>query len=83
MDAHRIADRAALAVTRVIIASEVASPLERAEVLHLLVERLSQRRDADLRLARVDDGVSYGQICRILGMTRQAARRRFATPPSR
>ena len=83
MDVHRIADRPELAVPRAIIASEVASPLERAEVLNLLAERFSHRRDSDLRRARADDGASYGQIGRILGMTRQAARRRYGTTPSR
>lgn len=77
MDRHRSADHAELALTRQLVACDLASPLERAAVLQLLIERLTVRRDRDLHLARRDDGASYGEIGRVLGISRQAARRRY------
>lgn len=77
MNRHLSADRAELAVTRQLVACDLASPLERAAVLQLLIERLTIRRDRDLRLARRDDHASYGDIGRVLGISRQAARRRY------
>ena len=78
MDRYRTADRIDLAVTRLLAASDLFCPLERAAVLHLLSERLIARRDRDLRAARRDDSVSYGRIGGVLGISRQAARRRYS-----
>ena len=53
-----------------------ASHLERAEVRTMLVELLDHERDRDARLA-VDDGESFAAIGRALGITRQAAFKRY------
>lgn len=83
MDRYLAADRAELAVTRQLIGCDLASPLERAAALQLLIERLTARRDRDLQAARDHDAVSYGQIGRVLGISRQAARRRYGTDDTR
>jgi hypothetical protein len=85
VEAHDAVDFAHLAVLRSLLRSQVTEPLDRCEVLRLLVERLVLLRDEEAVAAR-DCGSTYAAVGRALGVTRQAARAKFSCergPPRR
>ena len=56
--------------------SGVTDPLEQAAALAVIARRFEQLADAKARVAR-SAGESYGAIGRALGISRQAARKRY------
>jgi len=76
MDTRRAADRVEHAVRRALTAADVVEPLERAAVLTELIGRLSSERERAAGLA-AETGETFAAIGRAVGMSRQAARRRY------
>ena len=73
---HTVADHCVVAIVRSLNRAGACEPLDRCAVLELVARALESRRDASA-LAAIDTGVSFAAVGRVLGMSRQAARRRF------
>ena len=76
MDHHRAADRAELAVHRALINADVVELEDRVAVLAQLTARLQQQRD-DTAIDALRHGASCAQLARLLGVSRQAVRKRL------
>ena len=76
MDHRRAADRAEHAVRRALTAADAVEPLDRAAVLAVLIGRLEAERERAAGLA-AETGETFAAIGRAVGMSRQAARRRY------
>lgn len=82
MDTQRAADFAALAVGRALARSGATEPLERVAVLTRLITWLVAERDRAARTA-VATGDRHSALARALGVTRQAASKRYPRDDSR
>lgn len=76
MDHARAADRAELAVRRALIQADVVEVEDRIAVAAELVRRLQAGLDADAVTA-LSYGASCANIARLLGVSRQAVRKRL------
>ena len=76
MDRHRPADRAELAVRRALVRTDVIEVEDRVAVVVELVGRLQRQLDRDAVIA-LRCGASCAQVARLLGVSRQAVRKRL------
>lgn len=76
MDRFRAADRAELAVRRALVRADVVEVEDRVAVVAELTKRLQRQLDRDAADA-LSYGASCAQIARLLGVSRQAVRKRL------
>ena len=76
MDHHRAADRAELAVHRALTNADVVELEDRVAVLAHLTARLQRQRDTTA-IDALRHGASCAHVARLLGVTRQAVRKRL------
>lgn len=77
MDEDDAADRVQLAALRAMWWTDTTDPLERAAVLTAVARRLDEMAERDAHAA-IDAGETMGKVGRALGISRQAAWRRYA-----
>ena len=76
MDRYRAADRAELAVRRALTRADVVEVEDRVAVVGELVARLQRQLDRDA-VDALRCGASCAQVARLLGVSRQAVRKRL------
>lgn len=76
MNERKAAEWAYYAVRRSMTRSDVAEPLDVVRVAQLLMLDLQDLVDDHSKVA-LDTGASFGDVGRALGVTRQAARKRY------
>ena len=76
MDRFRAADRAELAVRRALVRADVVEVEDRVAVVAELIKRLQRQLDHDA-VAALSCGASCAEVARLLGVSRQAVRKRL------
>ena len=83
MNTEDVVDRLELAYIRALLQMDVTEPTDRLAAAVGLQRRLDNWATRELLVAR-DDGTTYAQLARAMGVSRQAVRQRVArlTAPS-